>query len=144
MGKNEKVLKVDTIFDNGLVEVECGTIDKSSSDVIFLTMKCWICPTREVDGVRVCSFVERSLRREFSNAVCGKNGFGDKLILDFDVVSDNMSVGCKRFLLVEAFVTYTGKGVESARKCLSEIVPEIVGDMVFDFRERGVSVSRKK
>lgn len=145
MGKSDKAPRECTVFDNGLVEVACGTMNSVSSNVVYLTMKCWLCPSDNVDGRRVCAVAERSLRKNVSSIICGKGGFGKDYILDFDVVSDNMAKNVKRFLLVESFFTYSGfGGIDSARLYLSEVVPGIVGDLVFDLESGGLSVSRKK
>jgi hypothetical protein len=86
------------------VALKYGSVNKDNPQVIYVSGKCWICPTKESDYDEVISNIESDMRRNIRNVLVDGVNFENRFILDFDISTDGFFPNRKKFLSFDFYL----------------------------------------
>lgn len=143
-----KRLKKEYVLDVcNHIDIKYGTVNKDNPQVIYVSGKCWVSPSIEMDYEKAISCIEKDMKRNIRNILMDGINFDKKFILDFEVNTDGMSPSNKRFLSFDFYL----KQNESNKKSLSDVgsilsrkVSTISNNLVYLFRENSFSIEKRK
>jgi hypothetical protein len=144
MKRLNKEYKLDVSND---VILKYGSVNKDNPQVIYVSGKCWISPTRETDYDEAISDVESRMRKNIKKTIIDGINFEDKFILDFDINTDGFFPNRKKFLSFDFYLRQNEKNKKSLsdiKQFISEKVRYISNEMVYDFKEYHFTVEKKK
>ena len=129
------------------VTLKYGSVNKDNPQVIYVSGKCWICPTQESDYDEVISSIESDMRRNIRNVLVDGVNFDKRFILDFDISTDGLYPNRKKFLSFDFYLRQNEKN----KKQLSELndlfkrkVSTIANNLVYSFKENDFTINKKK
>ena len=108
------------------IVLKYGTVNKDNPKVIYVSGKCWLTPLDEMDFPCVISSVEKEFLRSVKGLMFDGNDFDGKIIMDFDVNCDKMSLGEKKFLSFDFFL----RQKDGVLKSLIELKPIILSKVM--------------
>jgi len=124
-----------------------GSINKGCPNVIYISGHCWVSPTRLFNGYDIVSDIEDNIRCGIKEFLCNGFDFDKRFILDFDLSSDNLLIGSKKFLSFDLFLRQCDGSIKSL-KCIRSILEGRFGLIINDLHHflcsNGFLVSRKK
>jgi hypothetical protein len=144
MKRLNKEYRLD-VSDN--VVLKYGSVNKDNPQVIYVSGKCWICPTQETDYDGVISDIESDMRRNIRNILVDGVNFENKFILDFDISTDGFFPNRKKFLSFDFYLRQNErnkKKLADLKQLLGGKVSLISNKMVFAFKENSFTVEKKK
>jgi hypothetical protein len=144
MKRLNKEYKLD-VSDN--VTLKYGSVNKDNPQVIYVSGKCWVCPTQETDYDSVISSIESDMRRNIRNVLVDGVNFENRFILDFDISTDGFFPNRKKFLSFDFYLRQNErnkKKLADLKQLLGGKVSLISNKMVFAFKENSFTVEKKK
>jgi hypothetical protein len=129
------------------VTLKYGSVNKDNPQVIYVSGKCWICPTQESDYDEVISSIESDMRRNIRNVLVDGVNFDKRFILDFDISTDGLYPNRKKFLSFDFYLRQNEKNkkkLADLKQLLGGKVSLISNKMVFAFKENSFTVEKKK
>ena len=144
MKRLNKEYRLD-VSDN--VVLKYGSVNKDNPQVIYVSGKCWVCPTKETDYDEVISSIESDMRRNIRNVLVDGVNFENKFILDFDISTDGFFPNRKKFLSFDFYLRQNErnkKKLADLKQLLGGKVSLISNKMVFAFKENSFTVEKKK
>ena len=144
MKRLNKEYKLD-VSDN--VTLKYGSVNKDNPQVIYVSGKCWVCPTQETDYDSVISSIESDMRRNIRNVLVDGVNFENRFILDFDISTDGFFPNRKKFLSFDFYLRQNEKNkkkLADLKQLLGGKVSLISNKMVFAFKENSFTVEKKK
>lgn len=129
------------------VTLKYGSVNKDNPQVIYVSGKCWICPTHESDYDEVISSIESDMRKNIRNVLVDGVNFENRFILDFDISTDGLYPNRKKFLSFDFYLRQNEKNkkkLADLKQLLGGKVSLISNKMVFAFKENSFTVEKKK
>ena len=149
MGESKRKVRKFTVGINEKVCVEYGWMDRNSTDVLYLYIKCWILPRNEFDYSRQLKRVISNTCDDLQKYVRKDGTYYDRFIFDSFYNVENVTPGGKRFLSIEAFLRRrSDDNTEVDIECYEDKIKALVGDFCDKYVERlesvGFDVRREK
>ena len=144
MRRLKKEFKLDVC--NHII-VKYGSMNKDNPQVIYVSGKCWVSPQSEMDYESIISDIEKQMRKNIKLFFMDGINFDKKFILDFDVNTDKISVGDKKFLSFDFFVKQnneTTKQLKELKTIITGKVSTIVNNLVYLLKENNFIVAKTK
>ena len=144
MKRLNKEYKLDS---SSSVILKYGSVNKDNPQVIYVSGKCWICPTVETDYDKVIADVETEMRKNIRNGIVDGVNFANKFILDFDISTDGLYPNRKKFLSFDFYLRQNErnkKKLADLKEFLDSKVRYISNEMVYMFKENGFTVEKQK
>ena len=144
MRRLKKEFKLDV--SNHII-VKYGSMNKDNPQVIYVSGKCWVSPQSEMDYESIISDIEKQMRKNIKLFFMDGINFDKKFILDFDVNTDKISVGDKKFLSFDFFVKQnneTTKQLKELKTIITGKVSTIVNNLVYLLKENNFIVAKTK
>jgi len=144
MKRLNKEYRLD-VSDN--IILKYGSVNKDNPQVIYVSGKCWICPTKESDYDEVISSIESDMRKNIRNVLVDGVNFENRFILDFDISTDGLYPNRKNFLSFDFYLRQNEKNkkkLADLKQLLGGKVSLISNKMVFAFKENSFTVEKKK
>ncbi len=144
MKRLNKEYRLD-VSDN--VVLKYGSVNKDNPQVIYVSGKCWVCPTKETDYDEIISNIESDMRRNIRNVLVDGVNFENRFILDFDISTDGFFPNRKKFLSFDFYLRQNErnkKKLADLKQLLGGKVSLISNKMVFAFKENSFTVEKKK
>ena len=144
MKRLNKEYKLDS---SSSVILKYGSVNKDNPQVIYISGKCWICPTVETDYDNVIANVETEMRKNIRNRIVDGVNFANNFILDFDISTDGLYPNRKKFLSFDFYLRQNErnkKKLVDLKEFLDSKVRYISNEMVYMFKENGFTVEKQK
>lgn len=129
------------------VSLKYGSVNKDNPQVIYVSGRCWVCPTKETDYDGVISRIESDMRKNIMDLLRDSVNFEKKYILDFDISTDGLYPNRKKFLSFDFYLRQNEKGkkkLADLKQLLDSKVRYISNEMVFAFEENAFTVEKQK
>ena len=126
MKRLNKEYKLDV---SDYVLLKYGSVNKDNPQVIYVSGKCWVSPTKETDYDGVIAKIESDMRKNIKSEFIDNVNFENRFILDFDISTDGL---------------YPTRKLTDLRKILGDKVKTISSEMVFAFKENNFTVEKRK
>ena len=151
--------------------VKYGSVNKDNPQVVYISGKCWVSPQREmdynnvIDGIEermkkniksflieadyscLANLIESDFRKTVRRVMLDGINFENRLILDFDVVTDKMFVGSRKYLCFEIYLRQNEKN-KKRLKDLSSIITSktsiIANSLAESLHRNGFLVGKQK
>jgi hypothetical protein len=124
-----------------------GSVNKDNPQIVYVSGKCWVSPTEEMDYASVINGIESKLRKDIKSIFIDGINFENRLILDFDISVDGLYPNRKKFLSFDFYLRQNEKN----KKKLSDLkdifinkVGIISNNIVFSFKENAFIVKKQK
>ena len=130
------------------INVKYGSVNRDNPQVVYVSGRCWISPNSNNSNCKdvICD-IEKNMRKNIKLFLIDGINFDDKFILDFDVNTDNMANGVRKYLSFDFYLRQN----ENNKKTLKELKPmlssrlsTVVNNVVYQFNENNFSVDKKK
>lgn len=144
MKRLNKEYKLDV---SNYVLLKYGSVNKDNPQVVYVSGKCWVSPTKETDYDSVISKVESEMRKNIRNVFVDGINFENRFILDFDISTDGLFPNRKKFLSFDFYLRQTErnkKKLADLKQLLGSKVREISSEMVLAFNENAFIVEKRK
>jgi hypothetical protein len=144
MKRLNKEYKLDS---SDYVILKYGSVNKDNPQVVYISGKCWICPTVETDYDKVVADIESEMRKNIRKTLVDGINFDDKFILDFDISTDGLYPNRKKFLSFDFYLRQNERNKKSLvdlKQLLDSKVRYISNEMVFTFKENAFTVEKQK
>lgn len=144
MKRLNKEYKLDV--SNNVI-IKYGSVNKDNPQVVYVSGKCWVCPTRETDYDDVISKVESEMRSNIKRIFIDGVNFENRFILDFDISTDGLYPNRKKFLSFDFYLRQKEKNKKSLtdlKKLLDSKVSAISSSMVYTFNQNDFTVEKRK
>lgn len=144
MKRLNKEYKLDV--SNNVI-IKYGSVNKDNPQVVYVSGKCWVCPTRETDYDNVISKVESEMRSNIKRIFIDGVNFENRFILDFDISTDGLYPNRKKFLSFDFYLRQKEKNKKSLtdlKKLLDSKVSAISSSMVYTFNQNDFTVEKRK
>ena len=144
MKRLNKEYKLDS---SSSIVLKYGSVNKDNPQVIYVSGKCWICPTVETDYDKVITSVESEMRKNIRNGIVDGVNFANKFILDFDISTDGLYPNRKKFLSFDFYLRQNERNKKSLadlKQLLDSKVRYISNEMVYMLKENGFTVEKQK
>ena len=144
MKRLNKEYKLDV--SNNVI-IKYGSVNKDNPQVVYVSGKCWVCPTRETDYDDVISKVESEMRSNIKRIFIDGVNFENRFILDFDISTDGLYPNRKKFLSFDFYLRQKEKNKKSLtdlKKLLDSKVSAILSSMVYTFNQNDFTVEKRK
>ena len=144
MKRLNKEYKLDV--SNNVI-IKYGSVNKDNPQVVYVSGKCWVCPTRETDYDNVISKVESEMRSNIKRIFIDGVNFENRFILDFDISTDGLYPNRKKFLSFDFYLRQKEKNKKSLtdlKKLLDSKVGAISSSMVYTFNQNDFTVEKRK
>ena len=135
MRRLNKEYKLDV--SNNVI-LKYGSVNKDNPQVIYISGKCWVYPTKEADYDSVIAKVESEMRKNIRNVFIDDVNFEKKFILDFDISTDGLFPNRKKFLSFDFYLRQKEKNKKTLiglKELLGRKVGAISSSMVYIFNE---------
>jgi hypothetical protein len=139
-----KEYKVD-VCDN--ISLKYGSVNRDNPQVIYVSGKCWVLPLAESLYCNVIRDIEKSLKNSIKTYLANGKYFEKDFIFDFDINTDNMKIGEKKFLSFDFYLRQTmvnKKTLKELRNLFNEKLSFIADNLNLGFNEHHFCVERKK
>jgi len=124
-----------------------GSVNKDNPQIVYVSGKCWVSPTEEMDYASVINDIESKLRKDIKSIFIDDINFENRFILDFDISVDGLYPNRKKFLSFDFYLRQNEKN----KKKLSDLkdifinkVGIISNNIVFSFKENAFIVKKQK
>ena len=144
MKRLNKEYKLDISKD---VLLKYGSVNKDNPQVIYVSGKCWISPTREMDYDGVISEIESDMRKNIRKVFIDGENFENRFILDFDVSTDGLFPNRKKFLSFDFYLRQkerNKKKLSDIKEFINDKVRYVSNEMVFSFNDNSFTVQKSK
>ena len=144
MKRLNKEYKLDVSND---VILKYGSVNKDNPQVVYVSGKCWVYPTKETDYDGVMLRVESNMKKDIKRLLIDNEQFENRFILDFDISTEGLYPNRKKFLSFDFYLRQREKNKKSLtdlREFLSSRVKTISNEMVFSFKENDFAVQKRK
>jgi len=144
MKRLNKEYKLDVSKD---VLLKYGSVNKDNPQVIYVSGKCWISPTREMDYDKVITDIESDMRKNIRKVFIDGENFENRFILDFDVSTDGLFPNRKKFLSFDFYLRQkerNKKKLSDIKEFINDKVRYVSNEMVFSFKENAFTVQKSK
>ena len=144
MKRLNKEYKLDVSKD---VLLKYGSVNKDNPQVIYVSGKCWISPTREMDYDSVISEIESDMRKNIRKVFIDGENFENRFILDFDVSTDGLFPNRKKFLSFDFYLRQkerNKKKLSDIKEFINDKVRYVSNEMVFSFNDNSFTVQKSK
>ena len=144
MKRLNKEYKLDV--SNNVI-LKYGSVNKDNPQVVYVSGKCWVCPTQETDYDGVIASIESDMRKNIRKVMIDGVNFDSKFILDFDINTDGLFPNMKKFLAFDFYLRQNERNKKSLadlKQLLGDKVRYISSEMVFSFKENAFTVEKKK
>ncbi len=145
MKRLNKEYKLDDICHH--VSVKYGSVNKDNPQVVYISGKCWIIPQCETDYENIIEGIEKHMRKDIKMFLIDGVDFDKRFILDFDINTDNISVGERKFLSFDFYVKQNEKNKKSLKELkglIEKRVSTIVNNMVYLFQKNNFIIRKNK
>lgn len=129
------------------INVKYGSVNKYNPQVVYITGKCWVSPKVEMDYSNVINYIEKEVRNNIKLFLMDGINFDKKFILDFDINTDNLSVGDKKFLSFDFYLRQhevNKKSLRDLKSILESKISTIVNNIVYLFQKNYFTVEKRK
>lgn len=129
------------------ITLKYGSVNKDNPQVIYVSGKCWVCPTRETDYDDVITRVKSEMRKNIKNIFIDGVNFENRFILDFDISTDGLYPNRKKFLSFDFYLRQkenSKKSLTDLKDLLNRKVGAISSSMVYIFNENDFTVEKRK
>jgi hypothetical protein len=144
MKRLNKEYKLDVSKD---VLLKYGSVNKDNPQVIYVSGKCWISPTREMDYDKVITDIESDMRKNIRKVFIDGENFENRFILDFDVSTDGLFPNRKKFLSFDFYLRQkerSKKKLSDIKEFINDKVRYVSNEMVFSFNDNSFTVQKSK
>lgn len=144
MKRLNKEYKLDV---SDYVLLKYGSVNKDNPQVIYVSGKCWVSPTKETDYDSVITKIESDMRKNIKSEFIDNVNFENRFILDFDISTDGLYPTRKKFLSFDFYLRQNEKNkkkLTDLKETLSNKVKTISSEMVFAFKENNFTVEKRK
>ena len=129
------------------IDVRYGSVNKDNPQVIYVSGKCWVSPKSKMNYKYVIEMIEKEMRKKIKIFLTDGVNFDKKFILDFDLNTDGLDIGEKKFLSFDFYL----KQNEDSKKSLKDVKPildgkisTVVNNLVYLFNENDFDVEKTK
>lgn len=132
---------------NNFISLKYGSVNRDNPRIVYISGKCWISPTKEMEYERAISNVEKLFKKSVKSYMLDGVNFDDKLIIDFDVNSDKMNFGEKKFLSFDFYLRQNEKNskpLKELKKMFTSKVKLLSNELVDCFNKNNFYVEKKK
>lgn len=145
MRRLNKEYKLDICTNIGL---KYGSVNRDNPQVVYVSGRCWVSPISNINNCNdiICG-IEKKLRKNIKSSLIDEINFENKFILDFDINTDNMSIGTKKYLSFDFYM----KQNENNKKNLKELKPlltnkltSIINNLAYEFNENNFIIEKRK
>ena len=129
------------------IVVKYGSVNKDNPQVIYVSGRCWISPKIEMDYQSVIHDIEKEMRKNIKLFLMDGINFDKKFILDFDINTDNFSVGDKKFLSFDFYLRQNEsnkKKLKDLRDIICGKISTVVNNLVYLFKENDFEIEKRK
>lgn len=129
------------------ISLKFGSVNKDNPQVIYVSGKCWILPTKEMDYQHRISSIERQFKEKIRTFFLDNENFDDKLILDFDINTDGLSPRKKKFLSFDFYLRQNERNKKSLtdlKAVVSRRTSTVSNNLVYLFKENNFQIEKRK
>ena len=144
MKRLNKEYKLDV---SDYVLLKYGSVNKDNPQVIYVSGKCWVSPTKETDYDGVIAKIESEMRKNIKNEFIDSVNFENRFILDFDISTDGLYPTRKKFLSFDFYLRQNEKNkkqLTDLKDLLNGKVSTIANNLVYMFKENDFSIEKRK
>ena len=109
----------------GDIQLKLGTINKEDPKVVYVSGKCWLTPTSEMDYKTVFNEIRGKIEKRTREVVRRSEAFADNFIFNFDINPESFTAGKKKYFAFDIFFRQR----DEKKKKLKELVPEFNANM---------------
>ena len=142
--RNKKEYKMTSV--NG-VSLKYGSTNRTNPQVLYVTGKAWVKPTREMDYSDSLSRVKKRMERRILERLRLVDSLETKYIFDFDISPLNMKAGRPKFMTFNIFLKQKKENMrplKGAGKLIDSTIVPLIDQMVEDFNENDFVLKGKK
>lgn len=139
-----KEFKLDVCNDMSL---KYGTVNRDNPRVVYVSGKCWIKPLKKMDYENVISKIQDSFKKRVKSYMLDGECFDNRLIIDFDINSDKINLGEKKFLSFDFYLRQNEKAqknLKDLKGLFSRKMNVVANELIEMFNENNFSVDKKK
>ena len=134
---------------NDNIDVKYGSVNKDNPQVIYVSGKCWVKTFSIYNDNRtimddIKAKMEKSIKYNLMDGVL----FDDrKLIMDFDINTDAIIIGKKKYLSFEFFLKQCDDNIRDLNSLKSHMenkLKTVVNDLYYNLYENGFEVTKNK
>jgi hypothetical protein len=144
MKRLNKEYKLDV--SNNVI-LKYGSVNKDNPQVVYVSGKCWVCPTQETDYDGVIASIESDMRKNIRKVFIDGENFENRFILDFDVSTDGLFPNRKKFLSFDFYLRQKEKNkkkLSDIKEFINDKVRYVSNEMVFSFNDNSFTVQKTK
>lgn len=129
------------------IALKYGSTNKDNPQVVYISGHCWVIPKCKMNYEYVIGKIEDAIRKDIKLYVIDGINFERKHIFEFDLSTENMEVGDKKFLSFDLYLKQVDENKKSL-KSLKEIIAAkmnlLMNDLLSLFDDNDFSVQMKK
>ena len=129
------------------ISLKYGSVNRDNPRVVYVSGKCWLKPLKTMEYGNVIENIKARFVDNIKSRFLNNENFDNKFIVDFDVNTDKMNHGEKKFMSFDFYLRQN----EQSQKSLKELKPlfsrkmnVISRDLVEILNENDFQVTRKK
>lgn len=129
------------------VSVKYGTTDKTNPQVVYITGKTWVKPTKKIDFHESIGDIRKRMEKRILNRLKTVDGMDNKYIFDLDINPLNMKVGNSKFMTFNIFLRQNKGNVRSLKNVgglLNVAFLPLIEEMTDDFNRDYFELIPKK
>ena len=129
------------------ISVKYGSVNKDNPQVIYVSGKCWVSPQIKMDYEDVIYHIEKELKKNIKLFLIDGINFDKKFILDFDINTDNIGIGDKKFLSFDFYLRQNEankKSLKDLKNILNGRISTVVNNLVHLFKEYDFTIEKRK
>ena len=129
------------------IVVKYGSVNKDNPQVVYVSGRCWVAPNSKMDYESVIYNIEKEMRKNIKLFLMNGVNFDKKFILDFDINTDNLTVGSKKFLSFDFYLRQNEankRQLKDLKTVLSSKISTVVNNLVYLFKENNFTIEKRK
>lgn len=129
------------------VSIKYGTTDKTNPQVVYITGKTWVKPTKKIDFHESIGDIRKRMEKRILNRLKTVDGMDNKYIFDLDINPLNMKVGNSKFMTFNIFLRQNKENVRSLKNVgglLNIAFLPLIEEMTDDFNRDYFELIPKK
>ena len=129
------------------VSIKYGTTDKTNPQVVYITGKTWVKPTKKIDFHESIGDIRKRMEKRILNRLKTVDGMDNKYIFDLDINPLNMKVGNSKFMTFNIFLRQNKGNVRSLKNVgglLNVAFLPLIEEMTDDFNRDYFELIPKK
>lgn len=129
------------------IHLKYGSVNRDNPRVVYVSGKCWIKPLKKMEYENVISTIQDSFKKRIKSYMLDEDNFDNRLIVDFDVNSDKIKLGEKKFLSFDFYLRQKEekqKPLKELKGLFSRKMDVIANELVETFNENNFAVEKKK